>query len=99
MKAIFHRLIKKDLRSALEYYDSEGGALLGDRFFEDVESTIAKVEDNPERFHHVAEGLRRAPLVTFPYHFLYERTEDALHFLVLRHDKRHPGFGLNRRRI
>lgn len=42
MSVIFHKLIKKDLKVALTYYDSEGGAKLGDRFFEDVEATITR---------------------------------------------------------
>jgi len=33
MGVLFHRLIKKDLRTALAYYDAAGGEKLGDRFF------------------------------------------------------------------
>lgn len=33
----------------------------------------------------------------FPYHFLYEEDQRKIRFLVLRHDKRHPNFGLRRR--
>ena len=47
MDVVYHKLIKKDLRAALGYYDSEGGRKLGDRFFQDVEATIAKVIGNP----------------------------------------------------
>ena len=72
MDVVFHRLIKKDLRSALAYYDSEGGQALGDRFFEDVEATVSRIRANPDRYHFVSEGLRRAQLTTVPYHFLYE---------------------------
>lgn len=98
MGVIFHVLIKKDLRAALDYYDSEGGIKLGDRFFEELEASVARVVENPRRHHFVDEGLRRAPLHSFPYHFLYEERDGGIHFLVLRHDKRHPSFGLKRRR-
>lgn len=94
----FHKLVKSDLRAALAYYDSEGGPLLGDRFFEAVESAISRVMENPRRFHFVEAGLRRAPLEIFPYHFLYEERGGRIYFLVLRHDRRHPRFGLQRRR-
>ncbi len=98
MDVIYHELIKKDLRAALAYYDSEGGAKLGDRFFDDVEATAARVVENPRHFHYADEGLRRAPLVAFPYHFLYEEHGELIYFLVLRHDRRHQSFGLRRRR-
>lgn len=97
MEPIFHRLFQKDLRAALGYYDEEGGPPLGDRFFDDVEWTIKKVEENPKRFHFIAEGLRSAQLKTFPYHIVFEESESRLRFLILRHDKRHPSFGIRRR--
>ena len=97
MGVLFHRLIKKDLRTALAYYDAAGGEKLGDHFFAEVEAIVDKARENPRRFHFVAEGLRRAPLKSFPYHFLYEERNALVRFLVLRHDSHHPRFGLGRR--
>ncbi len=94
---IYHRLFQKDLTAALYYYDEEGGPQLGDRFFEEVESAVGKVTNNPTRFHFIAEGMRRAQLKTFPYHIIYEESADRLKFLIIRHDKRHPSFGMRRR--
>ena len=98
MNIIYHELIKRDLRAALTYYDAEGGRRLGDKFFEDVEATASRVNENPRGCHFAADGLRRAALDAFPYHFLYEESVTSVCFLVLRHDKRHPSFGLRRRR-
>lgn len=97
MEVIHHRLVQRDLRNALLYYDSEGGEKLGDRFFMEVERVVEKVSENPKRFHFIADGIRRASMDTFPYHFLYEESETRIRFLVLRHDKRHPTFGLSRK--
>ena len=97
MDVIYHRLIKKDLRTALDYYASEGGESLADRFFDDAERTVAKVVANPKRFHFSEKQLRRAPFASFPYHFLYEERETFVRFLVLRNDRRHPSYGLRRR--
>lgn len=99
MRIIFHQQIKRDLRAALAFYDAEGGSKLGDRFFEEVESIITDVTRNPTMFHFVDDGLRRASLHAFPYHFLFEENGDFVHFLVLRHDRRHPGYGMRRRRM
>jgi plasmid stabilization system protein ParE len=98
MAIIYHRLIKRDLRAALAYYDAEGGSRLGDRFFEEVEATVARVSVNPQGCHFVAVGLRRAALNSFPYHFLYEEDGSRVWFLVFRHDRQHPHFGLSRRK-
>ncbi len=56
----YHRLIRRDLRSALDYYEAEGVEKLADRFFADAEATIHSVERNPLG-HHLSDGvLRRA---------------------------------------
>lgn len=97
MSIIYHRHIQKDLRSALAFYDEAGGSKLGERFFGEVEEAVARVLQNPKSFHHVTRDLRRVSLGSFPYHFLYEEDERRVRFLVLRHDKRHPSFGLSRK--
>lgn len=97
MEAVFHRRIHSDLRAALAFYEAEGGARLGDRFFAQVEEAVEAALKNPKGFHFIDNGLRRVAVQAFPYHFLYEENEQVVRFLVLRHDKRHPHFGLRRR--
>ena len=97
MGVVFHRLVQMDLRAALAYYDAVGGSKLGDRFFAEVEAVVRKVQENPGRYHFVVDRFRRAPMHSFPYHFLYEERAAQVRFLVLRHDSRHPRFGLGRR--
>lgn len=96
MEFVFHRLFQRDLNAAIRYYDGEGGRELGDRFFLELEWTVGKVTQNPRRFHFAAGDLRRAALRKFPYHVLFEETPTRLKFLVLRHDRRHPSYGMNR---
>ena len=97
MEVIFHRRIQKDLRAALAFYETEGGTKLADRFFADAEDAAARVLRNPQGFHFIEEGKRRVPLESFPYHFVFEEKVREVRFLVLRHGKRHPAFGLRRR--
>lgn len=98
MDIVYHHQIKRDLRTALAYYDAEGGSRLGDRFFDEVEAAVARVNENPKGCHFAADGVRRAELDSFPYHFLYEEDGSRVWFLVLRHDRQHPRFGLRRRK-
>ena len=98
MEVTFHKLIPKDLRRAIEYYESEGGRLLGDRFFAAVEQSILRITQRPDGNHYSDGGYRRASLDTFPYHFLYEIDSYGIWIAILRHDKRHPSYGIRRKR-
>lgn len=97
MEIIYHRLLEKDLEQAIKYYESKGGERLGERFFKEAEAAIDSVIEQPGRYHIVEGGFRRAPLKSFPYHFLYAETLIDLRFLILRNDRRHPRYGLSRR--
>ena len=96
MEVTFHKLIAQDLRRAIAYYDSEGGTLLGDRFFAAVEECVRRITELPDGNHFSDGGYRRASLETFPYHFLYEIDSFGIWVAVLRHDKRHASYGLRR---
>lgn len=97
MEVIFHRRIQKDLRAALAFYETEGGSRLADRFFTEAEDAVPRVLHNLQGFHFIEEEKRRVSLESFPYHFLFEENSRRVRFLVLRHDKRHPAFGLSRK--
>lgn len=97
MVVIYHRRLQKDIRSALTFYEDAGGRKLGDLFFAEAEEAVARVIQNPKGFHLATPKLRRASFESFPYHFLYEEDRGKIRFLVLRHDKRHPNFGLRRK--
>jgi hypothetical protein len=45
-QVIYHRLIDRDIRCALDYYESEGGSRLADRFFADVQATVGAIEQS-----------------------------------------------------
>jgi len=73
MKLIYHRLAVRDVREVLDYYEDEAGSHLTDRFFADFLAIIDKIRANPQHFPPLADtGLRRANLISFPYHILYE---------------------------
>ena len=48
----------------------------------------------PGRYHFFKGDLRRANLKRFPYHFLYRVAGDCVRVLVVRHNRRHPDYGL-----
>lgn len=97
MKFTLHPRVQRDLRAALAYYEEEAGPVLADRFFMEAEAVIESLRRNPQAHHFATEGLRRASFQNFPYHFIYEESPVKVRILVLRHDRRHPDYGLRRR--
>jgi hypothetical protein len=97
VNVVYHRHFQKDINTAVRYYDGEGGQLLGDRLFDEVERTVGRVILRPTACHFIAPGFRRANLKSFPYHIIYEESPTKIKFLILRHNRRHPSYGLRRK--
>jgi len=95
-EVIFHRLVQRDTNGILRYYTEEVGRQLADRFFRAFIVTVERAQKNPNRYHPIRGVIRRANISGFPYHFLYRKMSNGIRVLVLRHDKRHPNFGINR---
>lgn len=96
MRIIRHPKLADDIRDVAEHYTEISERILA-AFWSELDSVLASVQRNP-RSHHLAScGLRRANFRKFPYHLLYEVDEDVAYLVVLRHDRRHPDFGIDRR--
>ncbi|MEO0416515.1 MAG: type II toxin-antitoxin system RelE/ParE family toxin [Verrucomicrobiota bacterium] len=95
MAVRFHRRVQHDLNQALDYYRLES-AKLADEFFDLFIEATAIANNNPKHFHFDPSGLRRFNLKRFPYHFLYDENAKGIRIWVLRHNKRHPSYGLRR---
>lgn len=98
MKPIrFHPSVQKDIDALLDHY----GAIaenLTDGFWVEFEAALADIQQNPERHHFDVNKLRRCNLKRFPYNILYLVKSDRIRIQVIRHNKRNPRFGTNRRR-
>lgn len=92
----FHPLVRRDAGQALRYYD-EISRTLGDDFWTKLEEVCQRIAANPRRFHFDATGWRRANLRRFPYHVLFYEELDGVRVMVVRHNRRNPGFGTGRR--
>ncbi len=96
MEVNYHPLVKRDIAEALRYYD---GIMtrLADEFEAELKTMIQKAAGNPLRYHLAGRGFRRANLPRFPYHVLYEVHSGSLRVMHVRHNKRHPDFGMERK--
>lgn len=97
MNLLYHRSVQRDVSEVIAYYDRAGGAELGDAFFAELTAQVQAAQSRPEKFHPVAGKLRRANLHRFPYHFLFRCSGDTIRILVVRHNRRHPAYGIERR--
>jgi plasmid stabilization system protein ParE len=93
---VFQRLVQRDMNEILRYYLDEAGEEVAGRFYHAFLQVADHALRNPEYYHPASDLLRRAPITGFPYHFLYRSTSHGIRILVLRHDRRHPSFGLRR---
>lgn len=96
-KIIFQRLVQRDMDEILRHYAEEAGEIVATRFFQTFLKVVDKTLVNPAYHHPVSGVLRRADVPGFPYHFLFRQTASGIRILVLRHDRRHPAFGLRRK--
>ena len=95
-EVILHRLVRKDMDGVRKYYTEKSGVELANRFYMDFMAAVGKVVEMPTRYHPVHGTLRRTAIYGFPSHFLFREIPTGIRVLVLRHDKRHPSYGLSR---
>lgn len=95
MEITYHPLVRRDVAQTLKYYRAISSQL-ADEFHAELRAIINRAVENPLRFHLVDRGFRRANLPRFPYHVLYEIRGDSLRVMIVRHNKQHPEFGLER---
>ena len=96
MRIIRHPELASDIRDVALHYAEISERIL-DSFWKELDRILASIENNPGKYHFDSSGLRRANLRRFPYHLLYQVEEESIYLLVLRHDRRHPDFGMERR--
>lgn len=98
MNLSLHPSVERDVRGILAYYRREGGERLADRFFDALKARLEDIAAHPTQFpFYLSNGiLRRATLRKFPYLVLFRILSDSVRVSVVKHEKRHPNYGLGR---
>ena len=96
MRVTYHPSVQKDVNGIIKYYDGVS-TRLADEFWDELLSCIEVAARNPGRSHFAELGLRRVNLRRFPYHFLFRSLPGKIRIIVVRHNKRHPEHGLERK--
>ncbi|MBI3155287.1 MAG: type II toxin-antitoxin system RelE/ParE family toxin [Burkholderiales bacterium] len=96
MKPSIHRLAEQDLRDAAGFYRREAGAGVALRFLAEFERIVDLLVSEPGIGTPTADGRQAFPLAGFPYSVIYRQLGDEIRVLVVRHQRRDPGFGDSR---
>ena len=99
MKLEFHPAVRQDFIQARDYYQTEGGPHLADRFEREFQACLANIQAAPGRFSYYlgSKVFRRIRLRNFPYLIIYREKPDAVRVTVLKHERRDPRFAMKRR--
>lgn len=81
-----------EYREAALYSQQRFG--LGEEFVQAVESAIATISDDPERFQPVSAGVRIFRMLRFPYYifYLYSAAGDSITIHAVAHHSRRPNY-------
>ena len=93
--ARFHRLARRELIEAAEYYDRESPGL-GAAFLDAVEASVAEILEHPEVGSFVSDDVRRRIVRRFPYAVLYVLGDGSVRVLAVMHSRRRPMYWIDR---
>lgn len=96
MRLEYHPAVALELREIAEYYDARSPGL-GAEFLDEFERLIFTVSAAPKRWRILKGDIRRCLMKRFPYVICYRLTSDTIRVTVVKHQRRHPLFGLDRR--
>ena len=92
----YHPGLAAELLEIRNYYnDCSPG--LGDGFVDEFERFVLRIAATPARWMIVEHDIRRALMKRFPYVIYFRHsTEDTVRITVVKHERRHPTYGLDR---
>ena len=92
----YHPAVADELEEIRDYYETKSVGL-GNAFVDELERQLLTIAAMPSRWMIVQEDLRRALMKRFPYVILFSVIDcKAIRVTVVKHEKRHPAFGLSR---
>ena len=94
-QVILHPLANCDREDAILHYSREGRAL-GQRFEDEAQRVIGRIERQPRTWPIFERELRRCIFDVFPYAAIYRLIDDTAYVVALAHLRRRPGYWYER---
>lgn len=97
MRLEYHPALADELIAIRDYYNQRSPGL-GDAFVGEFEYQALQIAAMPKRWMVIERDIRRALMRRFPY-VIYFRcpSDEVVRITVVKHEKRHPALGRNRK--
>ena len=96
MRIEYHPALEAELAEVRDYYNARSRGL-GDDFVDEFEREVLRIAATPRRWMVVRDDIRRALMKRFPYVILFRLLDEpAVRITVVKHEKRHPAYGVDR---
>lgn len=76
--------------AAAFYNDKQPG--LAQRFLDDLEDTLHRIQRHPSAYRQVEGELRKCRVTHFPYGVIYRVQSDFIEIIAVMHLRRSPGY-------
>jgi plasmid stabilization system protein ParE len=97
VKVDLHPGAERDVEEAAAFYEREGSAALAARFLAEFERVARLLLASPGLGTPRTRGKRAFTTTDFPYTVVYREMPGGIRILVVKHDRRRPGYGGSRR--
>jgi plasmid stabilization system protein ParE len=88
-RVAFEAAARADVRAAMRHY-GDVTPTLAERFAQELDAAVRRIQAMPEAMPPVAEGVRRCLLHWFPYSVIYRTGFEPLRVLAVIHHRQHP---------
>ena len=92
-----HPGAEHDIADALDFYSTQAGSIVAERFLEEFERLANFLVKHPDLGKPTTRGRRTFPLKVFPYSVVYRNLRSNILILIVRHQHRKPSYGGGRR--
>ena len=87
---------EEDVAEAASFYEKTGSAAVAAKFVAEFKRVAHVLLEFPGIGSPRSRGRRGFSLSLFPYTIIYRQTADGIAILVVKHDRRRPGYGVRR---
>ena len=95
MKLRYHPLTEKDIEQVVDYYHGIMPSL-AEELLDELDNCVKRILREPLRFRLIRGDLRKSGLKRFPYPIYFLIENDSIRLLFLKHNRRHPSYGMDR---
>jgi plasmid stabilization system protein ParE len=93
----YHPGVLRELEEIRDYYEKRVPGL-GREFINEFERQVLRIAATPRRWMVISGDIRRAVMPRFPYYIYFRAAHpDSVLITVVKHARRHPAYGRDRR--